>query len=68
VEAVEASSRRRFFLLARMEGDAVALRFGVISVDDHVVEPADLWTQCLSQAKWSVRVPHVAAQADGTER
>jgi len=46
----------------------VALRFGVISADDHVVEPADLWTQCMSHAKWGDRVPRVAAQADGTER
>jgi uncharacterized protein len=46
----------------------VALRFGVISVDDHVVEPPDLWTQCMSQAKWGDRIPHVATQADGTER
>jgi predicted TIM-barrel fold metal-dependent hydrolase len=46
----------------------MALRFGVISVDDHVVEPPDLWTQCMPQAKWGDRIPHVAAQADGTER
>jgi len=46
----------------------VALRFGVISVDDHVVEPPDLWTQCVSQATWGDRIPHVLAQADGTER
>jgi predicted TIM-barrel fold metal-dependent hydrolase len=46
----------------------VALRFGVISVDDHVVEPPDLWTQGVSQAKWGDRIPHVLAQADGTER
>lgn len=48
--------------------DAVALRFGVISVDDHVTEPPDLWTRCMSQAKWGDRIPHVAMQADGTER
>ena len=46
----------------------MALRFGVISADDHVVEPADLWTQSLSRAKWGDRIPYVAAQADGTER
>jgi uncharacterized protein len=46
----------------------VALRFGVISVDDHVVEPPDLWTRRMSQAKWGDRIPHVATQADGTER
>ena len=46
----------------------MALRFGVISVDDHVVEPPDLWTRSMSHAKWGDRVPHVAAQANGTER
>ena len=28
----------------------MALRFGVISVDDHVVEVPDLWVQGMSQA------------------
>jgi uncharacterized protein len=46
----------------------VALRFGVISADDHVVEPPDLWTQSMSQAKWGNRIPHVATQPDGRER
>ena len=46
----------------------MALRFGVISVDDHVVEPPDLWMGCMSQATWGDRVPRVVAQADGTER
>ena len=46
----------------------MALRFGVISVDDHVVEPPDLWARGMSQAKWGDRLPHVAARADGTER
>ncbi len=46
----------------------MALRFGVISVDDHVVEVPDLWMRCMSQAKWGDLIPHVALQADGTER
>ena len=46
----------------------MALRFGVISVDDHVVEVPDLWLQCISQAKWGDLIPHVAVQADGKER
>jgi predicted TIM-barrel fold metal-dependent hydrolase len=46
----------------------VALRFGVISVDDHVVEVPDLWLQRISQAKWGDLIPHVAVQADGKER
>ena len=44
------------------------LRFGVISVDDHVVEVPDLWVQSMSRAKWGDLIPHVALQADGTER
>ncbi|MEE9284373.1 MAG: amidohydrolase, partial [Dehalococcoidia bacterium] len=46
----------------------MGLRFNVISVDDHVQEPPDLWTQRLSQRRWGDRVPHVARQPDGTER
>ena len=46
----------------------MALRFGVISVDDHVVEPPDLWTRRMSRAKWGDRVPHIAEQPSGTER
>ena len=46
----------------------MALRFGVISVDDHVVEVPDLWVQGMSQAKWGDLIPHVAAQAEGKER
>jgi len=48
--------------------NTVALRFGVISVDDHVVEVPDLWVQGMSQAKWGDLIPHVAMQADGKER
>jgi predicted TIM-barrel fold metal-dependent hydrolase len=40
----------------------------VISVDDHVQEPPELWTRRLSKSKWGDRVPHVEQQADGTER
>jgi uncharacterized protein len=57
-----------FSPLLDWKGDAVALRFGVISVDDHVVEPPDLWTRSMSRAKWGDRVPHVAEQPSGTER
>jgi uncharacterized protein len=45
----------------------VALQFGVISVDDHVQEPPDLWTKCIG-AKWGERIPQVVRQAEGTER
>ena len=46
----------------------MALKFGVISVDDHVQEPPDLWTTCMSKAKWGNRIPQVVSQADGTQR
>ncbi|HZP45042.1 MAG TPA: amidohydrolase family protein [Candidatus Binataceae bacterium] len=46
----------------------MTLRFGVISVDDHVVEPPDLWTRSMSRAKWGDRLPHLAVQPDRTER
>ena len=47
----------------------MALRFGVISVDDHVVEPPDLWTACMSQGEMGrSHSASRAVQADGTER
>jgi uncharacterized protein len=46
----------------------MALKFGVISADDHVLEPPELWTKRMSKAKWSDRIPQVVRQADGTER
>jgi predicted TIM-barrel fold metal-dependent hydrolase len=46
----------------------MALKFGVISVDDHALEPPDLWAKRMSQAKWGDRIPQVVRQADGTER
>ncbi len=58
----------RLLLQPDLKGNAVALRFGVISVDDHVVEPPDLWTRSMSQGSWGDRIPHIATQADGTER
>jgi uncharacterized protein len=40
----------------------------VISVDDHVQELSELWTQRLSKAKWGDRIPHLERQPDGAER
>lgn len=40
----------------------------LISVDDHVQEPPDLWASRLSKSRWGDRVPHVERQPDGTER
>ncbi len=44
------------------------LKYGLISVDDHVQEPPDLWTSRLSKAKWGDRIPHVEQASDGSER
>jgi predicted TIM-barrel fold metal-dependent hydrolase len=49
------------------EGVSVELKYGLISVDDHVQEPPDLWTQRLSRSKWGDRIPHVAQRENGTE-
>lgn len=43
------------------------LNHGLISVDDHVQETPDLWTQRLSRSRWGDRIPHLAKRADGTE-
>lgn len=39
-----------------------------ISVDEHVQETPELWTQRLSRAKWGERIPHVAKNSSGQER
>ena len=44
------------------------LKYGLISVDDHVQEPPNLWTQRLSKTHWSELVPHLERMADGSER
>lgn len=38
-----------------------------ISVDEHVQEHPDVWTQRLSRSKWGDRVPHVEKNAAGHE-
>ena len=43
------------------------LKYGFISVDDHVQEPPDLWTSRLSN-KWGDRVPRLERAPDGTDR
>ena len=41
---------------------------GFISVDDHVSEHPEVWTQRLSRTQWGDRIPHIEQQADGTEQ
>ena len=43
------------------------MKYGLISVDDHVQEHPEVWTQRMSKPKWGDRTPHVESQADGTE-
>ena len=43
------------------------MKFGFISVDDHVLEHPEVWTQRLSKARWGNRIPHIERQTDGTE-
>jgi uncharacterized protein len=44
------------------------LTAGFISVDDHVQEHPQVWTDRMSQAKWGDRIPHVVETPAGDER
>ena len=44
------------------------LKYGLISVDDHIQEPPSLWTDRLSKSRWGTRMPHLEQFSDGTER
>jgi predicted TIM-barrel fold metal-dependent hydrolase len=44
------------------------LKYGLISVDDHVQEPSDLWTKRLSKGRWGDRIPHLERAPNGAER
>ena len=43
------------------------LKYGLISVDDHVLEHPRVWEERLSKTTWGDRIPHVE-QSDGLER
>ncbi|HEX6007987.1 MAG TPA: hypothetical protein VFY80_08485, partial [Burkholderiales bacterium] len=43
------------------------LKYGFISVDDHVQEPPDVWTARLPRGRWGSRVPHLERALDGAE-
>jgi predicted TIM-barrel fold metal-dependent hydrolase len=45
----------------------VDLKYGLISVDDHVLEHPYVWEERLSKTRWGDRIPHVE-QSDGVER
>jgi hypothetical protein len=62
------ASPARFKRLERLERFYfMKLKYGLISVDDHVQEPPDLWTNRLSKSRWGDRIPHLE-RAGGTER
>lgn len=42
-------------------------KYGLISVDDHVQEPPDLWTARLSKSRWGDRIPHLETAPDGSQ-
>jgi predicted TIM-barrel fold metal-dependent hydrolase len=44
------------------------LKYSLISADDHVQEPPDLWTQRLSKNRWGNRIPHLERARDGSEQ
>ncbi len=44
------------------------LRYGLFSVDDHVQEPPNLWSDRLSKSRWGDRFPHLEGTANGAER
>ena len=43
------------------------LKYGLISVDDHVQEPPNLWTDRLSKGRWGDRIPRLEPAANGSE-
>jgi predicted TIM-barrel fold metal-dependent hydrolase len=47
---------------------SMQLKYGLISVDDHVQEPPHLWTQRLSSNRWGDRIPHLERAGDGREQ
>jgi len=49
------------------QGSAAKLNYGLISVDDHVQEPPDLWTSRLSKNRFGDRLPHLERSSDGTQ-
>jgi len=46
----------------------VQLKYGLVSVDDHVLETPTVWSDRLSKAKWGERIPHLEEAEDGSQR
>ncbi len=43
------------------------MNYNIISTDDHMQEPRDLWTRRLSKEKWGNRIPEVRRLPDGRD-
>jgi uncharacterized protein len=43
------------------------LKYGFVSVDDHVLEHPEVWTSRMSRERWGDRIPHVERQPDGND-
>ena len=43
------------------------LKYGFVSVDDHVLEHPEVWTSRMSRQRWGDRIPHVERQPDGND-
>jgi len=43
------------------------MEYNLISTDDHLQEPRDLWTRRLSKAKWGARIPEVRRLPEGQD-
>ena len=43
------------------------MNYNVISTDDHMQEPRDLWTRRMSKEKWGNRIPEVRRLPDGRD-
>jgi len=41
---------------------------GIISTDDHVVEPPNVWTDSLPKQRWGDRIPHLERDSEGVDR
>ena len=45
----------------------MGLKYGLISVDDHVLEDPQVWTQRMSRSRWGDRIPRLDRQPHGTD-
>ena len=43
------------------------MNYRVVSTDDHLQEPPDLWTQRMSRGKWGARIPQIRRNDDGSD-